>query len=81
MTDFKFEPIRVNAEAPGGARVLKTFDDVGAFILTNLDLARRTSPHWFVVRRDLARARFGAKRRDVHGAIRLALAKDGWLAD
>jgi hypothetical protein len=33
MGEFIFEPIEVNSTAPGGACVLRTFDDVGAFIL------------------------------------------------
>jgi hypothetical protein len=29
MADENFEPIRLNAKAPGGERVLKSFDDIG----------------------------------------------------
>jgi hypothetical protein len=78
---FVFEPIDVNANAPGGARVLRTFADVGAFILIAVDLPRRLSPHWSAVRRDLVQARFGARRAEAHQAIRDALAAEGWLAD
>ena len=38
MGVYVFEPIDVNANAPGGARVLRTFADVGAFILIAVDL-------------------------------------------
>ena len=37
MDQFIFEPIGVNSNAPGGACILRTFDDVGAFILNNVD--------------------------------------------
>ena len=46
MGDFKFEPIKVNASAPGGACVLRTFDDVGAFILRDVEISRRKLAHW-----------------------------------
>jgi hypothetical protein len=78
---FIFEPISVNASAPGGACVLRTFGDIGAFMLNAVDLPRRLSPHWNVVRRDLVQARFGARRAEVHQAMRDALAAEGWLAD
>jgi hypothetical protein len=81
MSQFVFEPIRVNASAPGGQRVLKTFDDVGAFILDNVDVARRKSPCWQAVRQDLLQARFGARRAEVHSAMRRALFEEGWLAE
>jgi hypothetical protein len=81
MGYFVFEPINVNASAPGGACVLRTFADVGAFILNAVDLQHRLSPHWNAVRRDLVQARFGAKRAEVHQAMRDALAAEGWLAD
>jgi cold shock protein len=42
---FVFEPIHVNANAPGGACVLRTFAEVGAFVLNAVDLPRRLSPH------------------------------------
>lgn|ERR1035441_7487355 len=32
MVAFNFEPILVNSSAPGRARVLRTFDDIGLFI-------------------------------------------------
>jgi hypothetical protein len=81
MGYFVFEPISINASAPGGACVLRTFADVGAFILKAVELPRRLSPHWNVVRRDLVQARFGAMRAEVHQAMRDALASEGWLAD
>jgi hypothetical protein len=76
---FVFRPIRVNAKAPGGACVLRTFDDIGAFILANVEVRRRLAPHWTTVRRDLIQARFGARRAEVHQAVREALAVDEWL--
>jgi hypothetical protein len=81
MREFKFEPIEVNSNAPGGACVLRTFDDIGAFILTNVDLQRRQTGYWRVVRTDLMQARFGARRAEVHAAARDALAQEGWLSD
>jgi hypothetical protein len=81
MREFKFEPIEVNSTAPGGACVLRTFDDIGAFILNRVDIPRRLSPHWHAVRQDLAQARFGARRDEVHAAMRDALAAEKWLAD
>ena len=81
MDEFSFEPIRVNSNAPGGACVLRTFDDVGAFILTQVDVPRCQSRHWQAVRQDLSQARFGARRAEVHRAMRDALAEEGWLAD
>ena len=46
MGEFKFEPIRVNSTAPGSASVLRTFDDIGAFILLNVDIPQRQTRHW-----------------------------------
>lgn len=57
MGQFSFEPIRVNA--PGDECVLRTSDDVGAFVLMQVDAPRRKSPRWQAVRQDLAQARFG----------------------
>lgn len=79
MGYFVFEPISINASAPGGACVLRTFADVGAFILNAVDLQRRLSPHWSAVRQDLVQARFGARRAEAHQAMRDALAAEGWL--
>lgn len=76
---FVFRPIWLNAAAPGGARALRTFEDIGAFILGHVDAKRRLAPHWQVVRRDLIQARFGAMQVEVHEATREALAKEGWL--
>jgi hypothetical protein len=81
MGYFVFEPIHVNANAPGGACVLRTFADVGAFILIAVDAPHRLSPHWNAVRGDLVQARFGARRAEVHKAMRDALAAEGWLED
>jgi len=81
MREFKIEPIEVNSIAPGGACVLRTFDDIGAFILNRVDIPHRLSPQWHAVRKDLAQARFGERREEVHAAMRDALAAAGWLAD
>jgi hypothetical protein len=81
MGQFIFEPIRVNVSTPGCECVLRTFDDVGAFILNNVDVPRRQSPCWEAVRQDLAQARFGVRRAEVHGAMRMALFEEGWLAE
>jgi hypothetical protein len=61
--------------------VLRTFDDVGGFILNKVDLPRRLSPRWNAVRQDRPQARFGARRTEVHQAMRDAFAAEGWLAD
>jgi hypothetical protein len=81
MVAINFEPILVNSSAPGGARVLRTFDDVAAFISDALDTPRRQSSRWESVLRDLSQARFGARRAEAHAAMRAALAAEGWLAD
>jgi hypothetical protein len=80
MGYFIFEPINVNANAPGGACVLRTFADVGAFMLNAVELPRRLSPYWNAVRRDLVQARSGVRRAEVHQATRDALAAEVWLA-
>jgi hypothetical protein len=76
---FVFRPIRVSANAPGGPCVLRTFDDVGAFVLADVEATRRKAPHWMAVRQDLIQARFGARCAEVHQAMRDALAAEGWL--
>jgi hypothetical protein len=78
MGQFIFEPIEVNSSAPGGACILRTFDDVGAFI-NNVDTKNRRSGHWQAVLQDLVQARFGARRAQAHGAMRHALFVEGWL--
>jgi hypothetical protein len=80
MDQFIFEPIGVNSNAPGGACILRTFDDVGAFILNNVDTKNRRLAHWQAVLQDLPQARFGARRAEVHAAMRDALFVEGWLA-
>jgi hypothetical protein len=81
MDQFIFEPININSSAPGGVCVLRTFDDIGGFVLNKVDLPRRLVPHWNAVRQDLPQVRFGARRAEVHKAMRDALAVEGWLAD
>jgi len=81
MREFKFEPLKVNSTAPGGACVLRTFDDIGTFILNNVDLQRRKTGDWQIVRQDLMQARFGARRAEVHAAMREALLAEAWLAN
>jgi hypothetical protein len=79
MVAFNFEPILVNSSAPGRERVLRTFDDIAAFITDALDTPRRQSTRWEAVLRDLSQARFGARRAEVHQAMREALAAERWL--
>ena len=79
LTAFRFEPIAVNANAPRGACNLRSFDDISAFILTNVEHQRGLTPHWIAVRRDLLQARYGARRAEVHEAMRSALMEEGWL--
>jgi hypothetical protein len=81
MADKNFEPIRLNAKAPGGERVLKGFDDMGAFILMRVEMNFRELPWWQAVQKDLPQARFGARQKETHAAIRVAPAEEGWLAD
>jgi hypothetical protein len=81
MDEFKFEPIEVNSSAPKGACVIRNFDDIGIFILNCVELPRRLASHWQVVRKDLVQTRFGARRAEVHAAMREALAAEGWLAE
>jgi len=76
---FRFQPIAVNANAPRGACILRTFDDIGEFILTNVEHQRGLAPHWIAVRQDLLQARYGARRAEVHQAMRDALMEEGWL--
>jgi hypothetical protein len=80
MVAFNFEPILVNSSSPGGARVLRTFDDIALFISDTLDARRRQTPHWQAVLGDLSQARFGARRAEVHAAMREALMAEGWIA-
>ena len=81
MAEESFEPIRLNAKAPGGERVLKSFDDIGAFILMRVDIRVRELPRWQAVRRELPQARFGARQKETHAAMRAVLREEGWLAD
>jgi hypothetical protein len=77
MAAFDFEPILVNSGAPGGARAMRTFDDVAAFISDALDTPRRQSARWQAVLADQAQARFGARWPEAHAAVRDALAAEG----
>jgi hypothetical protein len=81
MSEFVFQPIKVNATAPSGACVLRTFDDIGTFILTRVDIPRRLSRPWHPVRQGLVQARFGVRCAEVHAATRYALSAEGWLAE
>ena len=81
MSEFRFEPIGVNSRAPGGARILATFDDVGVFLLLKVNAGRQIAPHWQAVRRDLVQARFGARQAEAYRALRVAFAEEGWLAE
>jgi hypothetical protein len=77
--NFKFEPIPVNDAAPEGACVLRTFDDIQTFVLSQIHQGHRIAPHWAAVRQYLHEARFGARRAEVHEAMRYALGVEGWL--
>jgi hypothetical protein len=44
-----------------------------------VDIPRRKAAHWVAVRQDLLQARFGARRAEVHQAMRDALMEEGWL--
>ena len=81
MAEESFEPIRLNAKAPGGERVLKSFDDIGAFILMRVELRFRELPWWQAVRKELPQARFGVRQKETHAAMRAALWEEGWLAE
>src|ERR1035437_9800943 len=81
MADENFEPIRLNTKAPGGERVLKSFDDIGAFILMRVETNFRKLPWWQAVLKDLPQARFGARQKETHAAMRAALSEEGWLAE
>jgi hypothetical protein len=81
VADENFEPIKLNAKAPGGERVITSFNDIGAFILMRVDLRFRELPWWQAVRKELPQARFGARQKETHAAMRAALSEEGWLAD
>jgi hypothetical protein len=81
MPEESFEPITLNGKAPGGERVLKSFDDVAAFILMRVELRFRELPWWQAIRKEIPQARFGARGKEAHAAMRAALAEEGWLAD
>lgn len=79
MAEKGFEPIGLNANAPGGEGVLRTFDDIGFFMLKHLEPSLRLQPHWQSVRKELPQARFGARQLETLAAMRAALAAEGWL--
>jgi hypothetical protein len=70
MADENFEPIRLNAKAPGGERVLKSFDDIGAFILMRVETNFRKLPWWQAVLKDLPQARLAPAKGDACGDAR-----------
>jgi hypothetical protein len=77
--NFKFEPIAVNDAAPGGACALRTFDDIETFLFSQIHHGHREAPHWAAVQQHLQAAQFGARRAEVHEAMRYALGVEGWL--
>jgi hypothetical protein len=81
MGEFRFEPIKVSASAPGGERLVRTFDDIVAFMADALDTPRRQSIRWQAVSVNVPQARFGVRYAEVHQAMRDALSAKGWLAD
>ena len=60
---------------------LELFDDIGFFMLNNVEPTRRLQPHWQAVRKDLPQARFGARQLETVAEMRAALATEGWVAD
>jgi hypothetical protein len=54
--NFKFEPIAINEAAPGGACVLRTFDDIDTFVASQIHQGHRIAPHWGAVRQHLQAA-------------------------
>jgi hypothetical protein len=81
MAEEVFEPIKLNANAPGGERVLRSFDDIRAFILMRVEIRFRELPWWQAVRKELPQTRFGARQKETHAAMRVALWEERWLAD
>jgi hypothetical protein len=81
MGDFVFEPIRVNENAPGGERFLRSFDDIGTFIRTSVHVTLRQSKWWRALRKELPQVRFGARHAEAYEAARRALMEEGWLSD
>jgi hypothetical protein len=81
MAEENFEPIKLNAKAPGGERVLKSFDDIGVFILMRVEMRFRELAWWQAVGKDLPQARLGVLQKETHAAMRAALWEEGWLAD
>jgi hypothetical protein len=64
--DANFEPIRLNAKASGGERVLNSFDDIVAFILMRVKIRFRELPWRQAVREDFPR------QKETHAAMRAA---------
>jgi hypothetical protein len=81
MAEEVFEPIKLNAKAPGGERVLRSFDDIRAFILMRVEIRFRELPWWQAVRKELPQTRFGARQKETHAAMRAALWEERWLDD
>jgi hypothetical protein len=79
MADESFEPITLNAKAPGGERVLRSFDDISVFVLMRVEFRFRELPWWQAVRKELPQARFGARQKETHAAMCTALREEGWL--
>ncbi len=46
-----------------------------------VEMRFRELPWWQAVLKDLPQARFGARQKKTHAAMRAALAEEGWLAD
>jgi hypothetical protein len=78
--DYIFLPITIKDAAPGGACVLRSFEDVDAFVTTDVAPGHRVAPHWKAVRLSLMKIWFGdGHAAEAHEATRYALGVEGWL--
>jgi hypothetical protein len=74
MAEERLEPIRLNVKARGDA--LKSFDEIGALIPMRVEIRFRELPWWQAVRKELPQARFGARQKETHAAMRAALLEE-----
>jgi hypothetical protein len=74
--DANFEPIRLNAKASGGERVLNSFDDIVAFILMRVKFAFASCRGGKRSREDFPRQKETQRRCAVPCSKR-----DGWPSD
>jgi hypothetical protein len=81
VTQYSFEPIRLNESAPGGAYVLRSFEEVTAFALIRVHANRRNLQWWVVLRKELRNVYAGTRHAEAYAAARRALAEEGWLSN